>query len=158
SAGGPGFIGGTSGATALLPEAVGQAQIQAKANALGAAGIGPPVTRGLEHVGGVGKGGGFCIRYQDYDIYYSPSTGAHDVHGGIRDKYNYLNGPSNRGLPTTDELNTPDGTGRYNEFSGDAFINWSKHTGPMMVRGSIHQVWVAKGAEGGEAGHPTSDE
>ena len=32
--------------------------------------------------------GGYRVRYRNCDIYYSSKTGAHEVHGDIRSKYN----------------------------------------------------------------------
>lgn len=103
--------------------------------------------------------GGHRRRYQNCDIYYSPSTGAHEVHGAIRQKYNHKRGPdSDLALPVTDETTTPDGLGRFNHFSGNGSIYWHPQTGPMEVRGGIRATWAAQGWERGGLGYPTSDE
>src|SRR5262249_599347 len=71
--------------------------ITAKADALGRAFTGAPVSW-LEEVPG-----GHRVRYQRCEIYYSPATGAFEVHGDIAAKYNAL-GAATLGLPTSDEL------------------------------------------------------
>ena len=49
--------------------------------------------------------GGRVSRFQGADIYWSPATGAHEVHGAIRDAYNAAGGAwSSYGLPTSDEF------------------------------------------------------
>jgi hypothetical protein len=134
----------------LSPELI---AISDKANALGAGFTGNAVS-GLETVTG-----GFRIRYQNCDIYYSASTGAHEVHGDIRAKYNAKGGPdSDLALPVTDETGTPDGIGRYNHFSGNGSIYWEPNTGPMEVRGGIRGAWATQGWERGPLGYPTTDE
>ena len=92
-------------------------------------------------------GRGYVIRYEAADIYYSAATGAHEVHGDIRAKYNAF-GAANGvlGLPTTDESGTPDGIGSFNHFE-DGSIYWTPNTGPMMVRGVIRDMWAAQGWE-----------
>jgi hypothetical protein len=102
--------------------------------------------------------GGYMQAYQGCDIYYSVATGAHEVHGDIRAKYNALQGPAGiLGLPTTDETGTPDKTGLYNHFQGGS-IYWTKDTGPMMVRGAIRDLWASQGWETGPLGYPVQDE
>jgi hypothetical protein len=57
--------------------------------------------------------GGWVQEYEGCDIYCSEGTGAHEVHGDIRAKYNALQGANGvLGLPVTDETGTPDGVGR----------------------------------------------
>lgn len=102
-------------------------------------------------------GRGYVIRFEAADIYYSPATGAHEVHGDIRAKYNAF-GAANGilGLPTTDETGTPDGIGRFNHFEGGS-IYWTLNTGPMMVRGAIRDMWAAQGWENSQFGYPVID-
>lgn len=129
------------------------AHIDAKAAALGAAFTGAAVS-GCENVRG-----GQRKRFQHCDIYYSATTGAHEVHGDIRRKYDFKGGPdSDLFLPVTDETATPDRIGRYNHFSGNGSIYWHPETGPMEVRGAIRATWAGQGWERGGLGYPTSDE
>jgi len=54
-------------------------------------------------------------RYQSFEnctYVWHPQTGAHEVHGAIRDRYNALGG-SAFGYPTTDETRTPNGKGVF---------------------------------------------
>lgn len=103
-------------------------------------------------------GHGYVVRYQAADIYYSTATGAHEVHGDIRAKYNAFGAADGvLGLPTTDETGTPDGIGRFNHFE-DGSIYWTLNTGPMMVRGVIRDMWAAQGWENSqEFGYPVID-
>jgi hypothetical protein len=102
--------------------------------------------------------GGYVRRFEGADIYFSDQTGAHEVHGDIRAKYNALQGPNGvLGLPVTDETGTPDGVGRFNHFVGGS-IYWTPNTGPMMVRGAIRDLWASQGWETGPLGYPVMDE
>lgn len=142
-------VEGTFKYAALLAAAT--AAIDAKAAQLGGL-PGAPVS----DVEGVAYG--FVRRYQGCDIYDSETTGAHEVHGDIRAKYNALGGPNGAlGLPTTDETGTPDGVGRYNHFSGGS-IYWTPTTGPMMVRGAVRDLWASGGWERGPLGYPVIDQ
>jgi hypothetical protein len=135
----------------LTPEQI----IQNKAAALGAAFTGNAVSS-LECVTG-----GYRIRYENCDVYYSPSTGGVcETHGGIQAKYNYLGGPnSGLGLPQCDESGLSDGKGRYNVFSNNnSAIVWHPTTGPMEIQGAIHREWINEGSDTGPLGYPTSDE
>ncbi len=103
-------------------------------------------------------GRGYIVRYEAADIYYSTATGAHEVHGDIRAKYNVF-GAANGvlGLPAADETGTPDGIGRFNHFEGGS-IYWTLNTGPMMVRGVIRDMWAAQGWENSsQFGYPVID-
>jgi hypothetical protein len=136
--------------TRIPPTAEEQA-IRTKAAALGSAFTGLAVSR-LETVPG-----GFRIRYEHCDIYFSRATSAHEVHGDIRTKYNHVGGAGALGLPRTDELGASDRIGRFNEFAGDASIYWTPNTGPMVVRGDVRREWYGYVAERGPKGYPTSD-
>lgn len=102
---------------------------------------------------------GMKVDFEKCDIYCSPSTGTHEVHGDIRAKYDAKGGPnSDLFLPETDETATPDTLGRYNHFSGNGSIYWHPDTGPMEVRGGIRSSWSRQGWERSIYGYPTSDE
>jgi uncharacterized protein with LGFP repeats len=95
---------------------------------------------------------------QDFDngsIYWSPETGAHEVHGAIRDKY----GQTRKwiGYPTTDETGCPDGVGRFNHFEHGS-IYWTPETGAHEVHGAIRDKWQELGWERSKLRYPTSDE
>ena len=128
-------------------------RIDDKAGALGAGFTGRALSD-LETVRG-----GYRKRYENCDIYSSDATGAHEVHGDIRAKYNAKGGPnSDLGLPATDETGAPDGIGRYNHFSTNGSIYWQPNPGPMEVHGGIRGAWATQGWERGWLGYPTTDE
>lgn len=103
-------------------------------------------------------------RYNDFagsggSIYWSPTTGAHAVWGSIRQQWLALGGETGvLGYPLTDELGTPDGTGRYNHFAGNGSVYWTPATGAHAVYGQIRERWAALGWETGPLGYPVSDE
>ncbi|MDE8588986.1 polysaccharide deacetylase family protein [Arthrobacter sp. NQ4] len=91
-------------------------------------------------------------------IYWSPATGAHEIHGSIGGHYLEPGGPAGfLGFPLTDETGTPDGVGRFNHFAGGS-IYWSPATGAHEVHGAIRAQWTALGWEHSRLGYPTSDE
>ncbi|GHF44252.1 hypothetical protein GCM10017566_16410 [Amycolatopsis bartoniae] len=106
-------------------------------------------------------GGGKAQDFRGGSIYWSAATGAHAVHGDILTKYKATGGPGGSlGYPTTDELTTPDGIGRYNHFSrfDGASIYWSPNSGAHYIQGAIRSKWAAMGWELGPQGYPTTDE
>jgi len=128
--------------------------IDAKHGALGgdAGLLGPAVTAETGLVGGRFRG------YRNGSIYWTPSVGAHEVHGLIRDRWGalgYETGPL--GYPTTDETPTPDRVGRYNHFQAGS-VYWSPATGAYEVRGAIRERWSGLGWERSPLGYPTTDE
>ena len=96
--------------------------------------------------------------FQGGSIYWTPKTGAHEVHGDIRQKWSSLGWErSFLGYPTTDETSTPDGVGRFNHFQGGS-IYWTPNTGAHEVHGDIRQKWASLGWERSFLGYPISDE
>jgi uncharacterized protein with LGFP repeats len=96
--------------------------------------------------------------FQYGSIYWTPATGAWEVHGAIGAHWEGL--PSNTGVlgyPVTDETGTPDGIGRYNHFQYGS-IYWTPQTGAWEVHGAIRAHWAALGWERSVVGYPTSDE
>lgn len=129
----------------------GERAISVKASSLGADFTGA-ATSPVESIGeGLQQTFANCV------IYFSPSTGPHEVHGDILRKYLAKNGPANLGLPTTDEQGTPDGIGRYNHFALNASIYFSPNTGPMVVQGSVRDRWQEEGWEQSGRGYPVRD-
>ena len=128
--------------------------IEAKAAELGAGRTGSKVGS-VGRVSGVE--GGFVQRFTDCHIYYSPDTGAHEVHGEILRKYLFLNGPVTLGLPLTDETTCPDGRGKFNHFAKFGSIYWTDTTGPFSVQGPVRMRWASEGWEAGPLGYPVRD-
>ncbi|MCI2418688.1 hypothetical protein MOQ72_14705 [Saccharopolyspora sp. K220] len=94
-------------------------------------------------------------------IVWSPQTGAHSVQGVIAKRYIELSGPGGvLGYPTTDQLTTPDGFGRYNHFTGagGASIYWAPWTSAHEVYGGIRARWAQLGWERSYLGYPVTGE
>ncbi|OXM71905.1 hypothetical protein CF166_17535 [Amycolatopsis sp. KNN50.9b] len=104
-------------------------------------------------------------RYNDFShpdgasIYWTSTTGAHEIQGLIRDKWLAIGAGPRLGYPVTDESITPDGVGHYNHFSlaDGASIYWTPATGAHSIQGAIRDRWAALGWETGP-GYPTTDE
>ena len=70
-------------------------------------------------------------------IYWSPAAGAFEVFGLIREAWAAQKWESGRlGYPTSGELPTHDGTGRYQTFTGGIYV-WHSKTGCHAVVGDI---------------------
>lgn len=94
-------------------------------------------------------------RFQGGAIYWSPTTGAHEVHHLIFHRYLSLGGESGLlGLPKTDEMDVPGG--RKNEFEG-GIIFWSPATGAYEVHGPILNHYVSLGGPSSFLGFPISN-
>lgn len=116
--------------------------------------LGYPITDELGTPDGIGR----YNHFQGGSIYWTPSTGAHEVHGGIRDKWASLGWEQSLlGYPLSDEIGTPDGIGRFNQFQW-GYIYWTPSTGAHEVHGAILAQWASMGWEQGCLGYPTSDE
>ncbi|MGW1817559.1 LGFP repeat-containing protein [Streptomyces sp. NPDC002125] len=121
--------------------------------------LGQPVDTGAGSDEGANPDGrGRSRDYQNGSIYWSPQTGAHEVHGDIRLQYARLGGSGNfLGYPVTDESPCPDGVGRFNHFEGGS-IYWTPETGAHEVHGPIRQTWADMGWERSFLRYPVSDE
>jgi hypothetical protein len=103
-------------------------------------------------IGNTGQG----IDFVNNSIFYSTATGAHEVHGAIRDRYRALSGPYGlAGFPTSDEYVVPNG--QANNFQGANFY-WSATTGVRYVKGWIRSHYLALGGPNGWMALPTTDE
>ncbi len=123
--------------------------------------LGSPVIPESPTPDGVGR----FRHYQGGSIYWTPATGAHEVHGAIRGKWQQLGwetGPL--GYPITDEMTTPDGVGRFNHFRKglgpfeQGSIYWTPATGAHEVHGAIRALWAQLGWELSSFGYPVTDE
>ena len=107
---------------------------------------------------GTPDGIGRFNHFQRGSIYWTPQTGAHEVHGSIRDKWTSLSWERGfLGYPVSDESGTPDGVGRFNHFQRGS-IYWTPQTGAHEVHGAIRDAWASKSWERGSLRYPTSDE
>lgn len=100
-------------------------------------------------------------RVQDFEhgrIYWSAATGAWETYGLIAQKYLDLGGPTSPlGWPTSGELGTPNGIGRFNRFT-EGNIYFNPQAGTHCVYGAIFAEYGRHGYEGGRFGFPTTDE
>jgi LGFP repeat-containing protein len=72
----------------------------------------------------------YLQHFEHASIYYTPASGAHEVHGAIRDFYLRLGGHlSYLGFPMTDELSS--GDVRYSNFGGGTIL-WTATRGAFM--------------------------
>ena len=105
-------------------------------------------------------GVGFYQHFAGGSIYWSPSSGAHEVHGAIRAKWSALGWErSALGYPTTDETLGRDvrHEGRFNHFTGGSIL-WHPTVGAFEVHGAIRQKYLELGGEASFLGYPTTDE
>jgi uncharacterized protein with LGFP repeats len=92
--------------------------------------LGYPVTNELATPDSVGR----YNHFERGSVYWTPSTGAHEVRGAIRDAWAAEGWEaSSLGYPVTDERSLPDGSGRYNDFQGGR-ITWDRTTGVTTVQ------------------------
>jgi hypothetical protein len=128
--------------------------------------LGAPYTAELTCPDGVGKRVHFVGDGLPAAIYWTGTTGAHEIHGEIFNvgykNADWENGPL--GYPTSDELKCPDGVGRYQVFSSKipgyvATIYWTPSTGAHGIYGDIFRGWAAQGFETAAGlGYPLNDE
>ncbi|WP_432506152.1 LGFP repeat-containing protein [Kineococcus arenarius] len=84
---------------------------------------------------------GAYVVFQHGSIYWSPWTGAREVHGEIRDGWGRLGWEGGRmGFPTSDEQTTYSRRGKYQEFEGGT-VYWTPWTGAHGVGGAIEQEY-----------------
>ncbi|MDO4909009.1 MAG: alpha/beta hydrolase-fold protein [Corynebacterium sp.] len=89
--------------------------------------------------------------------YWSQYTGAHVLIGRIGARYSEMGGATSwLGFPTSNEMTTPDGQGRYVTFEHGA-IYWSPNTGAWAIPEDLFQAWGEKGYEGGVLGYPIAE-
>ncbi|MGO2662299.1 MAG: glucosaminidase domain-containing protein [Propionibacterium freudenreichii] len=104
--------------------------------------IGPPT--GDERDLGNGM---WVQQFQNGRIFWSPTTGAHIVHGGINDTYTSLGSSAfaDLGLPTSDEAAVANGWAQQFE-KGSIF--WSYATAGVVVHGNIGAIYASLGTDG----------
>jgi hypothetical protein len=147
-----GILGAATGVEAPLPDGIGRKQDYAGGSIYwtaplcahevdgaivdeyGAAGksqgfLGYPITDEMTTPDGLGE----YNHFQLGSIYWTPTTGAHEVHGAIRDKWSSLGWErSALGYPVSDETDEVNGSGRFNLFQHGS-IHWVKSSGAVTV-------------------------
>jgi len=120
--------------------------------------LGNPTTTEKTAPDGIGK----YQHFQGGSIYWSPSTGAHEVHGLIRARWAELGWEKSwLGYPMTDEIDMYDGEGRVTKFQGGQLV-WRKATNKVSdVRATdlvvdlptkLNEPWKVIQANGGNTG------
>lgn len=121
---------------------------------LGGAGFfGDPLDAERTAADGIGR----YRHFANASIYWSPATGAHEVHGAILGRWAGLGAEAFLGYPVTDETVAADGVGRFGLFERGA-VYWSPATGAHEVYGAILATWQGLGAERSSLGYPVSGE
>ena len=88
-------------------------------------------------------GAGSFRHYQQGSIYFHPATGAHEVHGLIRQKWAALGWElSPLGYPMTDEIDLFDGSGKVSKFQGGEILWKSKTNAVSVVQGTDLRIDV----------------
>ena len=91
-------------------------------------------------------------------IYWSPPTGAHEVHGVIRSRWIKLGAEVGAlGYPIQNQRPTPRVAAQYSLFERGSIYS-SASTGTHEVYGAILQAWASIGYENSALGLPTSGE
>ncbi|MEO7423137.1 MAG: PQQ-dependent sugar dehydrogenase [Ornithinibacter sp.] len=121
----------------------------------GPAWCGPPTTDEVPTPALVGA-------YNDFtrgcSYHWSSATGAHWMRGDIRARFVSLGAErSFLHFPTTDQLVTKRGTGRYQTFQGGSLF-WSSTTGARWMRGDIRARYIAMGNDASFLRSPTTDQ
>jgi len=134
------------------------AQIDSKYESLGGAEgfLGAPSTN--EEV--CPDGTGHYRHYENFgSIYWHPHTGAHEVHGLIRNKWAALGWErSVLGYPRSDEGDCPVGGGKYSNFQGGTILWFPPQSEAFEVHHAIRNKFGELGFEGGILGFPITDE
>jgi uncharacterized protein with LGFP repeats len=93
--------------------------------------------------------------FQNAAIYWSPNTGAHEVHGSFYGFWG-ANGWENGqlGFPTSNER--PASGGVFQSYEG-ATLYWSPGTGAHSISGDFYTAWDAKNWERGPLGFPAGE-
>jgi hypothetical protein len=123
--------------------------IERKFNELGGVQFFGEVTSKEDIIWTFANGACICYNQELHDAF--------EIHGAIYAKWVSLGGLQ-FGVPSTDELPTPDGVGRYNHFSGGKSIYWTPQTGAAAIWGDIRKKWSMLGWERSYLGYPVTDE
>lgn len=115
--------------------------------------LGYPTTDEFGLSGSIGRKQSF-----EHGHIYGSLGGLATIHGAIYDKWVQTGaekGPL--GYPTGDETKTPDGIGRFHNFTRGK-IYWHPQYGAHSVVGAQQLIWEASGREQGIYGYPTSEQ
>ncbi|MHB9111651.1 MAG: LGFP repeat-containing protein [Thermoleophilia bacterium] len=105
-----------------------------------------------------GKPGARVSTFERGRVYWSMTTDAHALQGGILTKYDRLGGPAVLGLPLSDESDVPGKPGARVSVLQRGRIYWSMATDAYHVVGGIMGRFDQLGGPSGIMGLPTTDE
>jgi hypothetical protein len=98
--------------------------------------LGYPMTDETVTPDGIGR----YNHFQSGSIYWTPLSGAHEVHGLIRERWASLGWEQSAlGYPISDETDEPDGSGRFSLFE-HGVIHWNRATNVVTVRSEAGQL------------------
>ncbi|ABH00782.1 conserved hypothetical protein (plasmid) [Rhodococcus jostii RHA1] len=112
--------------------------------------LGYPTTDEIVNPDGLGR----RQEFQNTAAIYWKLNEAYAVRGAVRDKWNTVGAEQGfLGYPSSDELGTPDGIGRFNRFANGA-IYWTAGTGAQAMSTTFFTKWGSLGYETGSLGYP----
>ncbi|MCU1353649.1 MAG: hypothetical protein JWM05_2858 [Acidimicrobiales bacterium] len=115
--------------------------------------LGEPSSDETTAAGGLGRFSSFA----GGAVYWSPFTGAHELHGTLLFVWAALGAERGMlGFPTTDGRSVGDGRGISQEFLGGGIWGTSA-TGYRAVPGAFELVWLGAGGPRGRLGYPVTD-
>lgn len=131
--------------------------ITAKWYAMGAAGsvVGPVVTAEAA----LGDGRGRRAVYRNGSILWTPTTGAHEVHGSIYREYRDQRGPlAELGYPWSDTRLDVRWRSRYVDFERGRIYSFVSDSRAVTVKAGFHLKHTVVGGVGGVLGYPVADQ
>ncbi len=139
-----------AGPVVIIPVTEGEIAVVNKYQSLGgSAGWLGPATGALSLAP---DGVGYYQWYVNGAIYWHPTTGAHEIHGAILDRWSQLGWEQGLGYPKTDELSVRMTIRPFNEIARRSdfqwgAISWTPTYGACHLFGGIHAKWSALGKE-----------
>lgn len=121
----------------------------------GSAGLLGPPTGGEADVG---DGRGRFAGYRNGSIYWTPTTGAHEVHGSLATAYFVAGGPKVAGYPTMDTHKSHDGRWEFTQLEKGRIYRDLKGTGTFTVLDPIFAKHESMNGIKGYLGYPIANE
>lgn len=104
------------------------------------------------------KDNGLFQQFENGGIYYSPSTGAYENYGGIRETYSSMGFENSfLGYPIGQVGCGLIENGCYQHYQGGS-IYWTPNYSGMVIYGAIRDKWFQLGYENSAVGYPTGVE
>lgn len=103
----------------------------------------------------MGWQGGRMSPFDQGEIHYSATAGAHPIGGAILARWKSANLVGTLGRPTSSELVAADGVGRYSRFE-HGIIAWAPPVGAFEVPGALAATWESADMMDGWLGYPTA--